>query len=159
MTSGKSRVGAPLPDVVASLEAVAHQLTTIYTRAQNSAETRISPSQLHALEIIERHGRINVNGLAAELGAIPSSASRLCDRLQAAGLIARIAGTANRREVLLALTRGGQALLTRISRDRRDLLLEVTRAMTPASREALLTGLREFVDRADEATRDRQHLA
>lgn len=157
MTSGKSRPGAPAPDVVASLEAAAHQLTTVFNQAQNSLDIRISPSQMQALEVIERHGRINVNGLAAELGAIPSSASRLCDRLQAAGFIARIAGTSSRREVLLALTRSGQALLARISRDRRALLTEITRSMSPAGREALRTGLQELLRHADDV--DEQHLA
>lgn len=136
-------------DLAAAVEQAAERLVTVWGQAQQVLGTRVSPSQLQALTIVERHGQININGLATELNAMPSSASRLCDRLQAAGLLARTASPANRREVMLALTRDGQRLLTEVSDTRRRELTQVLKAMSAAGREALLAGLEEFTASAE----------
>ncbi|MFF3229026.1 MarR family winged helix-turn-helix transcriptional regulator [Nocardia suismassiliense] len=135
-------------DLAATVEQAAARLVVLWSQA---AGTRVSPSQLQALTIVQRHGQINLNGLAAELDAMPSSASRLCDRLQAAGLLARTASLANRREVMLALTRDGQRLLTEVSDTRRRELARVLHGMSAAGREALLAGLAEFTASAEQS--------
>lgn len=136
-------------DLTAAVEQAAERLVVLWGQAQQSVGTRVSPSQLQALMIVQRHGQINLNGLAVALEAMPSSASRLCDRLQAAGLLARTASPANRREVMLALTRDGQRLLTEVSDTRRRDLARVLRRMSPAGRQALLSGLTEFAASAE----------
>ncbi|MGW0250576.1 MarR family winged helix-turn-helix transcriptional regulator [Nocardia goodfellowii] len=136
-------------DLAATLEEAAARLVVLWGQAQQAVGTRVSPSQLQALTIVQRHGQINLNGLAAELDAMPSSASRLCDRLQAAGLLARTASPANRREVMLALTKDGQRLLAEISTTRRRALAQVLQGMSAAGRVALLTGLEEFTASAE----------
>ncbi|MFC9437390.1 MarR family winged helix-turn-helix transcriptional regulator [Nocardia sp. NPDC057030] len=143
-------------DLAATVEQAAAQLMALWGRAQQAVGTRVSPSQLQALTIVQRHGQINLNGLAAELDAMPSSASRLCDRLQAAGLLARTASPANRREVMLALTKDGQRLLTQAGDNRRRELAQVLQGMSVAGRAALLAGLAEFstsVERSAEVAR------
>ncbi|MET1075181.1 MAG: MarR family transcriptional regulator [Umezawaea sp.] len=143
MTSNHRR-GPRTADVSSAVESAAEVLTALWDRTQQTSKTRVSPSQMQALAIVERHGQINLNGLAAELDAIPSSASRLCDRLQAAGLLTRAASVHNRREVMLALTRDGRALLAEIGRNRHQALARILADMSPSGREALLTGLSEF---------------
>ncbi|PXX61741.1 DNA-binding MarR family transcriptional regulator [Nocardia tenerifensis] len=143
-------------DLAATVEQAAARLVALWGQAQQAVGTTVSPSQLQALTIVQRHGQINLNGLAAELDAMPSSASRLCDRLQAAGLLARTASPANRREVMLALTRDGQRLLTEVSGTRRRELARVLQGMSSAGREALLTGLAEFTASADAAQQQRR---
>ncbi|WP_378732199.1 MarR family winged helix-turn-helix transcriptional regulator [Nocardia brasiliensis] len=138
-------------DLAASVEQAAARLVMLWGRAQQAAATRVSPSQLQALAIVQQHGQINLNGLAAELDAMPSSASRLCDRLQAAGLLARTASLANRREVMLALTRDGHRLLTEVSTTRQRELAQVLQGMSAAGREALLVGLAEFTASAEQS--------
>lgn len=145
MTSSHRR-GPRTADVSSAVEAAAGELTALWERTQQMVQSRVSPSQLQALFIVERHGQINLNGLAAELGAIPSSASRLCDRLQAAGLLTRAASVHNRREVMLALTRDGRGLVAEITQNRRQALARILNDMSPAGRAALLTGLTEFND-------------
>ncbi|AYF79565.1 MarR family transcriptional regulator [Nocardia yunnanensis] len=138
-------------DLAAAVEQAAARLVLMWGQAQQSVGTRVSPSQLQALTIVQQHGQLNLNGLAAEMDTMPSSASRLCDRLQAAGLLARTASPANRREVMLALTRDGQRLLLEVSETRRRDLDRVLQAMSPAGREALLAGLAEFTAGAEHA--------
>src|SRR5437870_1969274 len=91
-------------DLAAAVEAAAEALVIVWGRGTEGVYPQVSPSQLRALLVIERHQSITLGKLADELGAIPSSASRLCDRLEAAGLVVRRAGLADRREVSLELT-------------------------------------------------------
>jgi DNA-binding MarR family transcriptional regulator len=131
-------------DLSAAVEAAAEALLIVWGRAQESLQPSVSASQLRALLVIERTGEMNLNGLAEELGAIPSSASRLCDRLQAAGLIARDAGRTDRREVVLSLTPDGRRLLHTRRTTRRADIDRVLAAMSDHDRAALLAGLEGF---------------
>ena len=49
----------------------------------------VPAAQLRALLVIDREGRLNLARLARALGASPSATRRLCDRMAAAGLLAR----------------------------------------------------------------------
>jgi DNA-binding MarR family transcriptional regulator len=85
---------------------------------------------------------MNLTTLAEELGAIPSSATRLCDRLVAADLISRETGSADRREVFLQLTPIGRRIVRQVRDLRRDGLREALEACTSRERRELLSGLR-----------------
>ncbi|MFF0493511.1 MarR family winged helix-turn-helix transcriptional regulator [Nocardia sp. NPDC004068] len=154
--SSARRPDRPGTELAAAIEQAAARLVVLWGRAQQAVGTRVSPSQLQALTIVQQHGQINLNGLAVELEAMPSSASRLCDRLQAAGLLARTASPANRREVMLALTRDGQRLLNEVSDTRRRELARILQGMSGAGREALLAGLAEFNASAERSADDQQ---
>ena len=83
----------------AEVEAAAEALVGIWSHVAESLDVRISPTQLRALTAVGRYGELNLSQLAEALGALPSSASRLCDRLEAAGLLTRDSGRASRRAV------------------------------------------------------------
>jgi DNA-binding MarR family transcriptional regulator len=131
-------------DLSAAIEAAAETLVIVWGRAQESLRPPASGSQLRALLVVEHAGEINLNGLAEQLGAIPSSASRLCDRLQASGLLARTPGRTDRREVTLSLTRDGRELLASMRAARQAELGRVLAAMPAGDRERLLAGLASF---------------
>ena len=135
---GKREPPGPL---AAAIEETASFLAAIWNR--ESAELPTSAAQLHVLLIVERHRDINLSGLAAQLGALMSSASRLCDRLEAAGLLYRAPGP-SRRAVTLRLSPEGAALLDRLRRRRRDDLARILVRMPPAARTALAAGLGQF---------------
>jgi DNA-binding MarR family transcriptional regulator len=136
--SDEREVPGPL---VATIEDSAGFLAAIWNREKAGLPT--SAAQLHVLLIIERHRDINLSGLAAQLGALVSSASRLCDRLEAAGFLHRVHG-ASRRAVLLRLSPEGRDLLDRLRRQRREDLARVLARMPPAARTALAAGLSQF---------------
>jgi DNA-binding MarR family transcriptional regulator len=135
---GPREVPGPL---VTAIEEAASFLAAIWNR--ETAELPTSAAQLHVLLIVERHRDINLSGLAAQLGALVSSASRLCDRLEAAGFLHRVPGT-SRRAVMLRLSPEGRDLLDQLRRQRREDLTRVLSRMPPAARTALATGLAQF---------------
>ncbi len=132
------------PDPAAMTEIAAGVLGSLLAKATASVYPKVPAVQLRALEFIGANEPINLTRLTEELGTIASSASRVCDRLQAAGLLDRRPATADRREVELVLTSDGASLLDRLRAARRAGLAEVLERMSTQGRGALLRGLREF---------------
>ncbi|QFG21150.1 MarR family winged helix-turn-helix transcriptional regulator [Actinomadura sp. WMMB 499] len=131
-------------DVTVAVERVLSNAALLWSRADQGLEPAVSPIQLRAVEAIARFGRLNLGGLADELGAIPSSTSRLCDRLEAAGLVVRETAPADRREIIVRLTEQGERLHGELTRRRRDAVHEVLEHMSPTSRGRLIDALTEF---------------
>ncbi|KDE97752.1 MarR family transcriptional regulator [Mycolicibacterium aromaticivorans JS19b1 = JCM 16368] len=105
---------------------------------------RIGMAPLRALQSLQRLGPSLVTEMGVDLGLAPSSASRLSDRLADAGLISRGVAPHNRRATLLELTPAGQAILDDLSHHRMTLFENVTEAMDPDDRAALLRGTAAF---------------
>jgi DNA-binding MarR family transcriptional regulator len=141
---GHQRPDGPEASIAAAVESAADALLSVWDDVRESAPTRLSGSQLRALLVIEQNEGINLRGVANELGAILSSASRLCDRLVAAGLLEREPGRLDRREIALSLTPVSRTLLADLRGERRARLAEVLSRMSQAGRTALLSGLQEF---------------
>ena len=137
----------------AAVDDAAPALLAAWDAARQRATPLLSGPQLNALLVVEREEGINLRGLAAQLRMILSSASRLCDRLVASGLIEREPGRADRREIALFLTPSSRQLLADLRATRRELLTDVLERMTPAGRAALLRGLTEFADAAERGSR------
>ncbi len=115
-------------------------------KAVEDLGSSVPPAQLRALLIIGRTGSLNLSMLAGALGASASAASRLCDRMQAAGLLTRGRAAASRREIVLLPTETGRKLADWVRGRRRAVLGDVLQAMSPSGREALVRGLRELAD-------------
>ncbi|MEV6959657.1 MarR family transcriptional regulator [Streptomyces sp. NPDC051207] len=103
-----------------------------------------SASQLRVLHVLEHHDGINLRTLAETLASTPPSTSRLCDRLQAAGLVERATSPSDRREVRLRLSSRGRAFLADLRTRREQELQKLVAAMPVAQRTALLEGLEAF---------------
>ena len=134
----------------------AQAFVSLWLRSHASADGRVSPSQLRALLLIEEAGLLPIAQLADEMGAMVSSASRLCDRLVAAGLVERRASPANRRVTLICLTTSGTRLLASMRDARLAELGAVMSGMSAAERNGLLHGL-VAIREADEQRRLRRH--
>jgi len=113
-------------------------------RAMEELGSDVPPAQMRALLIIDRAGSLNLSRLAEALGASASAASRLCDRIQAAGLLTRDRAASSRREIVLFPTESGRRLAEWVRGRRRAALGDVLEAMSPDGREALTLGLREL---------------
>jgi DNA-binding MarR family transcriptional regulator len=130
---------------VGSAEAGLTVLLEACERAVEELGSSVPPAQMRALLIIGGAGGLNLSRLAGALGASASAASRLCDRMQAAGLLTRDrASAASRREIVLVPTESGRRLAEWVRGRRRAALSEVLAAMTPDGREALARGLVEL---------------
>lgn len=143
----RSRPARPVPDPIIEH---AQSLVMLWDRAEDWAIPRIPPAQVRVLTVLDRSGPMNLTALAGRLGAIPSSASRLCDRLVAAGLLDREISAVNRREVMLSVSGEGRHRLEAFASDRRRDFARVLELMSPEARASLLEGLRQFGDAADE---------
>ncbi|MFJ6165681.1 MarR family winged helix-turn-helix transcriptional regulator [Micromonospora orduensis] len=142
----------PETSMAAALDAVATSLVSVWESAREETTNRLSGAQLRAVMVVEQSDGINLRRLASRLDMLLSSASRLCDRLVAAGMLEREPGRFDRREISLHLTRDARRLLAELRADRQARLATVLAAMSPEGRDALLRGMREF----DETARRQQ---
>jgi DNA-binding MarR family transcriptional regulator len=82
------------------------------SNAATRAATGLAPQEMAALVLVRNRPGCSVNWLHDRLGLTQSGAVRLLDRLQQDGLVTR-KRTAGRREVSLAITPSGEALVGR----------------------------------------------
>src|SRR5580704_6785590 len=129
---------------VGSAEAGLTVLLEASERAVEELGSAVPPAQMRALLIIGDSGGLNLSRLAGALGASASAASRLCDRMVAAGLLTRDRASASRREIVLVPTESGRRLAEWVRGRRRAALGEVLAGMSPDGREALAHGLAEL---------------
>jgi DNA-binding MarR family transcriptional regulator len=83
-----------------------------------AASHGISLGDLYAVRVLARLGEVPVSRYGAELGVPRSTITNLVDRLEHAGLVARVASPNDRRVTLVRLTETGQDAVearTRIS--------------------------------------------
>jgi DNA-binding MarR family transcriptional regulator len=132
--------GAPVDDV---LLAVARLAMDVSVRAAGEV-AGLSPVQLRALTALHAMGEANLGRLAEGMGVTLSTASRLVDRLAAAGRVHRRPSPADRREVSLTLTATGTAVLREYD-ERRVAGLRRRLDDVPADRRAaVVEALTEF---------------
>jgi DNA-binding MarR family transcriptional regulator len=124
---------------------VSELLEVLWGRGQEAAPTGpLSPSQVRALFAIEQYEGANLRTLGDALGSRPSSVSRLCDRLEAVGLVDRQTSPTSRREVELRLTRRGHAALAEFRDFRAREVKAVLGLMAANELAALAEGLAAF---------------
>lgn len=126
------------------LEQALRGLLELSVGVLSDMEENVSPSHLRALQSLDHLGGAKVTALGDALGVPPSTASRISDRLTAAGLITREVAPDNRRATLLELTPAGRSVLSELAAARARALGQVTDAMTREERDALLLGAEGF---------------
>jgi len=107
---------------------------------------RLSVVQLRALTVLRELGVGNLGHLASGMGVTVSTASRLVDRLVAAGLVDRQPSPRSRRELALAVTGPGAELLERYDELRLVELRALLDRLPPDRRPDVLAALAAFAD-------------
>ena len=136
-------------DVAAAVESAVESLVSVLDVAGDAQTPSVPPAQLRVLTIVAGNRHTNMSRLAEALDVVPSSASRLCDRLEATGLLRRVPDPRDRREVRLMLTPAARRLLDQIRDRRRIALGQVLDRMSAADRDDLVRALRAFAEAAD----------
>jgi len=131
-------------DVAAAVESTVESLLAVLDAARLAQIPAVPPTQLRVLSIIEGSRHTNMSRLAEALDVVPSSASRLCDRLEATGLLRRVPDPRDRREVRLLLTAAATKLLEELRERRRAALAGVLERMSPANRLDLVRAMAAF---------------
>jgi DNA-binding MarR family transcriptional regulator len=134
-------------DVEAATEAllsVSRALVAVAARSLADVDEVTLP-QFRALVVLTRSAPVTVGDLAEALDIHPSTATRLCDRLEGKGLARRHAAISpDRRETAVRLTARGRRLAARVTGRRRRDLAAIAAAMPPADRARAIDGLRSF---------------
>jgi DNA-binding MarR family transcriptional regulator len=118
---------------VAALELMTRALVGITPRSLEVLGGQVSLPQFRLLLISSGLGRVPSSRLAAELKMPASSVTRLGDKLEAAGLLARGTDPSSRSIVTCEVTPAGLDLVTRVVAARHELLSGVLDRMTPDS--------------------------
>jgi DNA-binding MarR family transcriptional regulator len=137
---------APTSDTeyAAELERATRGLLALNVVVLEEVEKRVGLPTLLARQSLQRLGPSLVTELGEDLDLVPSSASRLSDRLADAGLITRSVAPHNRRATILELTGAGQAILDEVVAKRAELFRHVSEEMNSNEREQLLNGATAF---------------
>jgi DNA-binding MarR family transcriptional regulator len=149
-------INRPAEANLSELERATRGLLALNVSALEQMEQRIGLAPLRALQALDRLGPSLVTELGDELGLLPSTASRLSDRLADAGYITRRVAPTNRRATLLELTDAGRAVLDELIGLRVEAFGAVTQRMTEADIAALMQGARAFTAALEELT-ERPH--
>lgn len=121
-------------------------------------EGEVTLTQYRTLVVLQSRGPQTLQDLAAELQVVPSSASRMCDRLVRKGLIERCTPERNRREVQLSISEAGVDIVARVAGDRKRRLRRIIDGMSDGAREALVAALQEFSEAAGEVPEHQWYL-
>lgn len=125
-------------------------LVAVAARSLGDLSDDVTLAQYRVLVVVASRGPQLVGALAEQLEILPSTATRLCDRLVRKGLVSREHRQSSRREVEVSLTADGRLLVDEVTQRRRRAIAEIVRAIPPANREALITGLGQFAEAAGE---------
>jgi DNA-binding MarR family transcriptional regulator len=140
----------------AQLERATRGLLELNVAVLEHLERKVGLAPLRALQALEHRGSSMVTELGDDLDLLPSTASRLSDRLAEAGLISRAVSPTNRRATVLNLTDAGRAVLAELIALRTEALDAVVDHMSDDDRAALIRGTDAFTD-AQQQVSDQAH--
>jgi DNA-binding MarR family transcriptional regulator len=143
-----------ITEMAAAVESTAESLVAVLEAARLAQSPAIPPAQLRVLTVVATNRHTNMSRLAEALDVVPSSASRLCDRLEATGLLRRVPDPRDRREVRLLLTPSARRLMAELRDRRRDALGAVLERMPATAREELVRALAAFDAAATDSAGD-----
>lgn len=141
-------------EVAVAVMAASRLLVAISARALSSIDDSMTLPQLRALVVLESCEPLKLAAMAATLGVNPSTAMRMVDRLEAAGLVDRRINPASRREVVLNLTDAGRDLVARVMAHRRAEVGELVARVPAEERAGLVPALRALTRAAGELAVD-----
>ncbi|HWP62957.1 MAG TPA: MarR family transcriptional regulator [Candidatus Binatia bacterium] len=138
-----------LTSLVADLRAALGELKCL--GSERLRRHGVSMGHLHAMALLERHGRLSMSHLAELLDVGLSNVTGLVDRMEERGLVERIRVPDDRRLVLVALTDYGRRLLEEMDVLRNDLLTRVLAQLEPESLAAVSVAVSRLRDVVREA--------
>jgi DNA-binding MarR family transcriptional regulator len=118
-------------------------------------EPEVTLPQFRALVLIDIHRSMTVAQLADALGVVPSTATRMCDRLVAKTLVDRVVDSANRRQMTLTLRPEGQALIEQSTRQRKREINRLLKSIPAPAQAELAKALGLLVQAAHSSDRTR----
>jgi DNA-binding MarR family transcriptional regulator len=122
----------------------ANVLLRVAAQSVIEVEDVVTSPQLRVLVLIATRGPQNPGAVATHLGVHPSNATRICERLVNAGLIARHDDPGDRRYRALSLTPAGTSLVRTVLEHRRSAIAAVMARMPEELRRVTALGMNAF---------------
>lgn len=122
-------------EVVEAVLAANRLFVAVASRALAGIRHDVTMPQFRVLVLLGQAGQMTVAQLAADLQVVPSTATRMCDRLLTKKLITRRSDRRDRRRAVLALSAAGEALLAESTRRRTEEIARLL-AVIPADEHA-----------------------
>ena len=139
-----------LPTVTDAVLLASRALVGVAARSLADVEDEVTLPQFRALVVLATSDR-NLGELADALDVHPSTATRLCSRLETKGLITRRPATESRRELVVSLTHRGRKLVDDVTRRRRREITRIVDRISERDQRVLVHALGVFADAAGEA--------
>jgi DNA-binding MarR family transcriptional regulator len=143
-----SKASSDLDEVVDGVLRASRVLVAVGARSIAAVDDAVTLPQFRTLVALASAGPQNVGALADDVGVHPSTATRMCDRLERKGLIERELSAASRREVIVKLTPAGRQLLSKVMTTRRREIRRVVAKVPEPLRQAMVDALLVFSDAA-----------
>jgi DNA-binding MarR family transcriptional regulator len=106
-------------------------------RLHGGAAAGLTPTTLRALQVIDRDG-LRIGELAERMAVEETTATRLADRLESAGLAVRSRAADDRRAIVVTLTREGRRVAAAAEEQRRRFFEDVLAQLDPDERRELV---------------------
>lgn len=103
----------------------------------------LSPTQMHALEIVGHHGRLRMKELAEKMGITTGTLTVMVDRLEKNGLVSRLAHPTDRRSYFIALTDLGNEHFE----EHHQMHYQLTEELTASFSDDEIDGLKGYLER------------
>jgi DNA-binding MarR family transcriptional regulator len=132
--------------------AASRLLVGLSARSIASVDDSITMPQFRLLVVLSTRGPLKLTILAEYLDVKPPTATRMIDRLVAAGLVDRQISPVSRREVVLDLTDAGASVVARVTQQRRREIARIVNKMPERQRAALVDAFDAFRDAGGEPT-------
>jgi DNA-binding MarR family transcriptional regulator len=142
-------MSAETPNVIDAVLLASRALVGVAARSLADVEDRVTLAQFRALVVLASGDR-NLGELAEALDVHPSSATRLCTRLESKGLLTREPATQSRREVVVRLTGAGRSLVDTVTRRRRREIARIVAKVPKREQRVLVHTLGVFAEAAGE---------
>lgn len=136
---------------MAAFERLTQALVGVTAQSLEALDGVVTVSQFRLLRTLDGLGRVSCSALAGALGTAASSVTRLVDRLEGAGYVARGSDAHSRSIVTVEVTAAGRAVVGAVLTRRRELLEAVLDAMSAEEREHAADAAARFVQLAGDA--------
>ncbi|MBF6242808.1 MarR family transcriptional regulator [Nocardia elegans] len=133
---------------IAALEALTRMLVSIAWDSAHAAPPGVTFPQMRFLLILQALGRVSSSRLAAALGVNASSVTRLADKLEGRGYVARGTDAHNRSVVTIEVTTAGQAVVDQVLQRRKVAFGSLLDGLTPEARDRVIVVARDLVQAA-----------
>lgn len=119
-------------------------LLGVVARSMIGALQEVTMPQFRVLVVLTSSGPLRTGILAERMGALPSTFTRVLDRMVDGGWVERGANPGSRREVIVRVTSKGRAVVDEVTRQRGLELSRILARLTPAEQASVLSAFELF---------------